>query len=151
MKVLMVCLGNICRSPLAQGILEFNAQKMGVKIEVDSAGTSANHVGERPDPRSVAVGFAHGIDITYQRARQFVRDDFDRFDLIFVMDQSNYTDVLKLAPSKEHADKVHLIRDEEQPGAHKNVPDPYYGEEDGFEAVFSMLDKSAKAFLSKLV
>jgi protein-tyrosine phosphatase len=149
MKVLMVCLGNICRSPLAQGILEYNARAMGIEIEVDSAGTSSFHCGALPDPRSISTAFLKGIDITNQRARQFVVDDFNQFDIIFVMDKSNFREVLKLARNQQDIDKIRLLRNEDLPGSNQEVPDPYYGREDGFEEVFMMLDSATKVFLSK--
>jgi protein-tyrosine phosphatase len=149
MRVLMVCLGNICRSPLAQGILEHNAKEKGVELEVDSAGTSAFHQGDQPDPRSISIAFLKGIDITKQRARQFVAEDFKRFDIIFVMDKSNYNDVVKLTSKREDIEKVRLIRNEDLEGSNKQVPDPYYGGDEGFEEVFDMLDSATKAFLTK--
>jgi protein-tyrosine phosphatase len=147
MKVLMVCLGNICRSPLAQGILEHNAQKMGLTLTVDSAGTSAHHIGERPDPRSISIAGIHGIDITHQRARQFVVADFDRFDIIFVMDQSNYRDVIRLANATEQKQKVRRILDVEHVTNLNEVPDPYYGGDEGFKKVYDMLNRATLAFL----
>lgn len=150
MKVLMVCLGNICRSPLAQGILEYNARKLNKNIEVDSAATSNFHVGDLPDPRSISTAYLHGIDITSQRGRQFNKSDFDTFDVIFVMDSSNYQNILVLAETEEHRKKVKLIMNEVEPGKNINVPDPYYGGDEGFEQVFQMLDKATNAFLEKI-
>ncbi len=150
MKILMVCLGNICRSPLAQGIMEYNATLMGKQVVVDSAATSNFHVGDKPDPRSISTAFLHDIDITSQRGRQFKTTDFDDFDVIFVMDSSNYSDILILAKSTEHRNKVKMIMNEIEPGKNINVPDPYYGGDEGFENVFQMLDKATKAFLEKV-
>ena len=130
-KVLMVCLGNICRSPLAQGILESKVDSG--EVEVDSAGTAAYHVGELPDPRSIATARDHGIDLTSQRARQFVTEDFDRFNHIFVMDRSNEQNVLRLARNASDKEKVHLILNETYPGENREVPDPYYGGDQGFD------------------
>lgn len=146
----MVCLGNICRSPLAQGIMEYNATLMGKQVVVDSAATSNFHVGDKPDPRSISTAFLHDIDITSQRGRQFKTTDFDDFDVIFVMDSSNYSDILILAKSTEHRNKVKMIMNEIEPGKNINVPDPYYGGDEGFENVFQMLDKATKAFLEKV-
>lgn len=142
MNILMVCLGNICRSPLAEGILQSKAPT-GMKI--DSAGTSNWHVGKSPDKRSIAVAKQHGIDISNQKARQFQSEDFSNFDVIFVMDQSNYADVLALAKNEVEKSKVRLIL-----GNHQEVPDPYYGGEDGFEAVYQMLDEATDQFLQSL-
>lgn len=135
----MVCLGNICRSPLAEGILK---SKLNANFEVDSAGTAAYHVGNPPDKRSIAVAQQFGIDISQQRARQFKKDDFNSFDLIFVMDQNNYNDVVELAtPAKRR--KVHLLRENNE------VPDPYYGDASAFEAVFHLIDTACETLVKK--
>lgn len=139
MKILFVCLGNICRSPLAEGILREKVSQLGLDWNVDSAGTGHWHIGEPPDPRSVATAQNHGIDITYQRARQFSKSDFDEFDLILTMDKGNYRDVQRLASNKEHANKVKLILDYPHSPSNKEVPDPYWND-DGFEQVFRLLD-----------
>src|SRR5690606_32079898 len=132
-KILMVCLGNICRSPLAEGILKSKINSDS--IFVDSAGTGAWHSGELPDKRSIAVAKKHGVDLTDQRARLFLLEDFDRFDKIYVMDKTNYVSVCKLAPSSEYIDKVELILNESNPGENLEVPDPYYGGDNGFNNV----------------
>lgn len=142
----MVCLGNICRSPLAEGILKQRVREAGLMWEVDSAGTGHWHVGELPDSRSVAVARSRGIDITDQRARQFSPTDFERFDQILVMDTHNRQDVRAQASSPEQAAKVALIMDTLFPGQERIVPDPYY-ENDGFEQVFDMLDAACRAFI----
>lgn len=149
MRILMVCLGNICRSPLAEGIMKHKVQEAGLDWEVDSAGTGFWHVGELPDHRSIQTARQHGIDITDQRARQFRREDFDRFDKIFVMDTNNRHDVLRLSRSAADHEKVSLILDETHPGEERSVPDPYY-DDDGFEAVFQMLDKACHAFMQSV-
>lgn len=138
-KVLMVCLGNICRSPLAHGLLE---SKVSSDIIVDSAGTAAYHVGNLPDSRSIDIASIYGLDITQQRARKFSKKDFQAFDLIFAMDESNYYDILSLATSDAERNKVKMILDELYPNENKSVPDPYYGGEDGFKNVYKMLDKA---------
>ena len=143
----MVCLGNICRSPLAEGILK---SKVSKNIKVDSAGTAAWHSGNLPDKRSIAVAKTHGIDLTDQHARQFLVDDFARFDFIYVMDKSNYVNVCKLAPNDEAIGKVELILNESHPGKDLEVPDPYYGGDDGFENVFQMLDEACNKIKDKL-
>jgi protein-tyrosine phosphatase len=140
MRILMVCLGNICRSPLAEGILKHKARQEGLNWWVESAGTGSWHVGERPDPRSIAIARRFGIDITDQRARQFVPEDFERFDHIFAMDNQNVRDVLRLAQRDEHRQKVRLLLDLLYPGQKREVPDPYYGGADGFEQVYRMIE-----------
>jgi len=147
MKVLMVCLGNICRSPLAEGILR---SKVSKNIKVDSAGTAAWHSGNLPDKRSIAVAKLHGIDLSDQRARQFLIEDFDYFDYIYVMDKSNYVNICKLAPNNKAIEKVELILNETHPEKNLEVPDPYYGGKDGFENVFQMLDEACEKIKNKL-
>ena len=146
-KILMVCLGNICRSPLAEGIMR---SKLSEDFTVDSAGTGGWHAGELPDKRSIATAKNRGLDITNQRARQFKKSDFDTFDHIFVMDNSNYKDVLALAPNEEAKSKVKLILNEIFPNENVDVPDPYYGGQDGFENVFDMLDQACEEIARKL-
>lgn len=146
-KILMVCLGNICRSPLAEGIMR---SKLSEDFTVDSAGTGGWHAGELPDKRSIATAKNRGLDITNQRARQFKRSDFDTFDHIFVMDNSNYKDVLALAPNEEAKSKVKLILNEIFPNENVDVPDPYYGGQEGFENVFDMLDQACEEIARKL-
>lgn len=146
-KVLMVCLGNICRSPLAEGILR---SKLTNNFTVDSAGTGGWHAGELPDKRSIQTARERGIDITNQRARKFKKSDFEDFDFIYVMDNQNYKDVLALAESETHKNKVQFILEELFPGERVDVPDPYYGGQDGFEKVFNMLDEACNCIANKL-
>lgn len=150
MKVLMVCLGNICRSPLAEGILQRKVEEKDLNWQIDSAGTGSWHVGELPDSRSIEVGKKYGIDLTTQRARQFKKIDLDRFDLIFAMDSSNYQNILKLADNQMQKDKVKLIMNEAEPGRNEAVPDPYW-DDDGFEKVYQMLDKACAKLVGKYV
>ncbi len=145
----MVCLGNICRSPLAEGILLHKVQQQGLDWTVDSAGTGSWHVGDLPDPRSIVTAREQGIDISYQRARQFRVADFSDFDLILAMDSSNYRDIIRLAPTPSDEQKVDLILNLVQPGRNVNVPDPYYGGDDGFEKVFRMLDEACENLIVK--
>ena len=143
----MVCLGNICRSPLAEGILKSKVDSE--KVYVDSAGTSDYHVGHSPDPRSVSIAQNRKLDITSQKGRQFKVSDFDAFDHIYVMDMSNYKDVLAQARNEEDRKKVSLILDEIFPGENVEVPDPYYGGNDGFGKVYDMLDKACDIIAEK--
>ena len=136
----MVCLGNICRSPLAEGILTHKAKELNLNILVDSAGTAAYHVGDEPDSRSIKVAKKYKIDISKQKARQFTVKDFDTFDIIYAMDVSNYNNINALAVNKDQKNKVRLILNEIHPNSNSSVPDPYYGGENGFEDVFNMLD-----------
>lgn len=146
-KILMVCLGNICRSPLAEGIMR---AKLSKDFIVDSAGTGGWHAGELPDKRSISTAKNRGLDITSQRARQFKISDFDTFDYIYVMDNSNYKDVMALAPNEEAKSKVKLILNELFPNENVDVPDPYYGGQDGFENVFDMLNEACDVIAGKL-
>ena len=146
-KILMVCLGNICRSPLAEGIM---LVKLSKDFIVDSAGTGGWHAGELPDKRSISTAKNRGLDITSQRARQFKISDFDTFDYIYVMDNSNYKDVMALAPNDEAKSKVKLILNELFPNENVDVPDPYYGGQDGFENVFDMLNEACDVIAGKL-
>lgn len=148
--ILFVCLGNICRSPLAEGVFNHLAAQAGRarEFEVDSCGTANYHVGERPDPRTLAVARNHGIALN-RRARQFERSDFDTFDLIVAMDRSNASDLLSFSDLKpEHRNKIRLLREfDPQADGSLDVPDPWYGGPDGFEAVYQMLQRSAKRLL----
>ncbi|MGQ3679577.1 low molecular weight protein-tyrosine-phosphatase [Tenacibaculum discolor] len=147
-KILMVCLGNICRSPLAEGILQ--SKLSSGNFAVDSAGTAGYHVGELPDGRSIEVARKYGIDITNQRSRKFVKADFDKFDIIFTMDQSNYGDIVAMSENEEQHEKVKMILNELYPNENRNVPDPYYGGNQGFENVYKMLDEACEIIASKL-
>ena|SRR6218665_565765 len=141
-KILMVCLGNICRSPLAEGILRNKAEKLNLNIEIDSAGTSNYHTGQNPDKRTIQNALQHKIDVSKLKARQFSVHDYDRFDHIFVMDSSNYSDVAALARNEKDLQKVELILNRVYPNSNMSVPDPYFGGEQGFENVFILLDKA---------
>ena len=147
-KILMVCLGNICRSPLAEGIL--NSKLASDEFLVDSAGTSNYHIGDLPDRRSIEIARINQIDITNQRGRQFSVIDFDIFNFIYVMDSSNYENVIRLARNQKDIDKVKLILNELYPNENMDVPDPYYGGSDGFENVFNLLDDACDIIVDKL-
>jgi protein-tyrosine phosphatase len=146
MNVLMVCLGNICRSPLAHGILESKAPE---NWYIDSAGTSGWHEGERPDTRSIITAKGRGLNIDNQRSRPFLAEDFELFDVIFAMDSSNYTNITRLAPDEASKAKVRLIMNEAYPGENRQVPDPYTGGQRGFEDVYDMLDLAIEKFLEQ--
>lgn len=147
-KILMVCLGNICRSPLAEGILQSKVN--ADDVFVDSAGTAAYHVGELPDARSIEVARKYGIDLTTQRARKFTSKDFAKFDLIYAMDEDNYRNILALTKDKNDAKKVKMILNEVHLQQNLSVPDPYYGGNDGFENVYRMLDEACDIIVAKL-
>lgn len=144
----MVCLGNICRSPLAEGLLKSKVDAS--RVFVDSAGTGGWHAGETPDPRSMEVAKKYGLDISDQRARQFKITDLDTFDHIYVMDASNKRNVLKLASDTQQEIKVSLILEEIFPGENVDVPDPFYGGERGFEQVYEMLDEACSLIAGRL-
>ncbi len=143
MKVLMVCLGNICRSPLAQGILEHKCNAYGLNWQIDSAGTSAYHVGQAPDHRSIDIAKQNGIDITRQHARQVKQKDLDQYDLILAMDQSNLKNLEKLS-SKTNHEKIKLILSFGS-GDKIDVPDPYYV--NGFDRVYDMIEDACEGLI----
>lgn len=144
----MVCLGNICRSPLAEGILKSKVNLNNVFV--DSAGTGAWHSGNLPDVRSIAIAKKYGIDLTDQRARLFLIEDFDKFDHIYVMDQSNYKNVCRLAPNEKALSKVQMILNEINPDKNREVPDPYYGGDNGFDDVYNMLNEACEKIKLKI-
>jgi len=147
-KILMVCLGNICRSPLAEGILQ---SKLPLDaFQVDSAGTANYHVGSPPDKRSIAIAKQHGLDISHLKGRQFDARDFQVFDFIYTMDNANYQHVINMAQSDNEKSKVKLILNEVYPGKDLDVPDPYYGGDQGFEDVFTMLDEACQIISEEL-
>ncbi len=143
----MVCLGNICRSPLAEGILKAKIREHGLDWQVDSAGTSSWHVGELPDARSIETARRHGIDITDQRARQLQPSDLEEYDLILAMDRSNLRDILRLARNEEQRRKVRLVMEFVEPRDPQDVPDPYW-DDDGFEGVYQMLERAAEGIIA---
>lgn len=152
LRVLFVCLGNICRSPLAEGVFRQMVHSSGLteNFEVDSAGTGAWHVGNPPDTRMTKTALARGVDIRQQQARQFVAEDFERFDHIFVMDKSNLQDVLALDVEDAYSGRVRLFREfDSEPGDYQ-VPDPYFGGPQGFEAVYDIVDRTSRLLLHRL-
>jgi protein-tyrosine phosphatase len=148
-KILMVCLGNICRSPLAEGLL--SSKLPNDKFIIDSAGTGAYHIGKQPDQRSILVAKKNGIDISSQKARQFTSRDFENFDYIFAMDNSNYDNIIDLAKNEVHKAKVDMILNHLFPGENVDVPDPYYGLQNGFDMVYEMLDETCTILAKKLI
>jgi protein-tyrosine phosphatase len=149
MKILMVCLGNICRSPLAEGILQEKAFKAGLNWSVESAGTNGYHNGEAPHRLSQKVAKLNGIDISQQRSRRFVPEDFERYDKIYALAGDVLSDILRIARNKFDASKVDLLMNELYPGRDMDVPDPWYGEEPGYHDVFKTIDKVCDALISK--
>jgi protein-tyrosine phosphatase len=149
-KILMVCLGNICRSPIAEGILRDKAEKADLDILIDSAGTSNYHIGDHPDKRTILNAKRHQIDISHLCARQFTVADFDKFHYIFAMDSSNYADIISLARNDQDRYKVELILNRVYPNSNMSVPDPYFGGEQGFENVYILLDKACDVIIESL-
>lgn len=150
MKILMVCLGNICRSPLADGLLRAKLAEHGLPVEVDSAGTGDWHVGEAPDPRMRETAKSKGLSIDDLRGRQFVQEDYDRFDRIYVMDASNRENVLKLARNEADKSKVDLLLNLTHPVEDMEVPDPYFGGNEGFEHVYQLVDNATEQIVNEL-
>jgi protein-tyrosine phosphatase len=148
MKILMVCLGNICRSPLAEGILCTKGKHLN--IEVDSAGTAAYHIGEKADIRSIEIANKYTIDLNQQRARQFSRADFDKFDIIYAMDTNNYAHLVSLASNETEHNKIRMILNEINPNTYQSVPDPYYGGENGFQDMYKMLEKACEKIIQNI-
>lgn len=146
----MVCLGNICRSPLADGLLRDKVQKLNLPVIVDSAGTSGIHAGDKPDPRMIKTASQYGLDIGYLRSRKFTVNDFDTFDRIFVMDKENLHNVSKLARNNNDMQKVSLILNLIDPEKNLEVPDPYYGGDAGFKEVYSLLDRATDQIIHTL-
>jgi protein-tyrosine phosphatase len=152
----MVCLGNICRSPLAQGILQDKALKAGLTWSVDSAGTNSYHIGEAPHPLSQKVAKQHGIDISQQRARHFKVEDFDIYDKIYALAEDVLDDIRIISKKKPayrsgrfDPSKIDLLMNELYPGENRDVPDPYYGPEQGYQQVYKMIDEVCDAIVKK--
>lgn len=147
-KVLFVCLGNICRSPAAEGVLRAKARERGLKLTIDSAGTGAWHVGDPPDARMIKAAARRGYDISYQRARQVEFSDFYEFDYLLAMDLSNLSNLLEIAPPNRSCD-IRLFLDFSD-GDARETPDPYYGSGDGFERVLDLIESGAEGFLNHI-
>ena len=147
MRILMVCLGNICRSPLAEGILKQKTKHLNLTI--DSAGTAGYHIGKSPDPRAVAIAKKHDINISKLKARQFSRIDFENFDTIYVMDINNFSHLISLSSNAQERNKIRLILNEIDPKSHDSVPDPYY-DNNGFKMVYNLLNEACKKIAIKI-
>jgi len=146
----MVCLGNICRSPLAHGILEKKIEQHNLNAIVDSAGTGSWHIGNPPDIRSIEIAKKNGVSISDQRARQFIKIDFEEFDLIYVMDKNNLNDLSNLDYNNKYSGKIKLILNEINPSENMDVPDPYYGDNNGFKIVYDLLENACDKIILKL-
>ncbi len=151
-SVLFVCMGNICRSPTAEGVFRHVVRQAGLQdnIKIDSAGTHAYHVGEAPDRRSQSKARENGVDISAQRARKVAQEDFDRFDYIIAMDRSNYSDLMRLAKKPEQQQKISLFMDYAKDWNNTEVPDPYYGGSNGFQQVFDMIMSASQGLLKQI-
>ena len=145
----MVCLGNICRSPLAEGILQQKAHEAGLNWSIESAGTNSYHIGEAPHPLSQKVARLHGIDISCQRARRFTAEDFDIYDKIYALAGDVMDDIKRIARKKFDASKVDLLMNELHPGRNLDVPDPWYGTEPGYHEVYDLLERVCEAMVQK--
>ena len=149
MKILMVCLGNICRSPLAEGVLKHKAKAAGLNWQIDSAGTNGYHVGEAPHHLSQKVAQLNGIDICEQRARKFVKEDFDHYDKIYAMADDVVDDIKRIAKDKYNPEKVDLFLNELRPGKNLSVPDPWYGPEPGYHEVYKLIEQTCDAIVKR--
>lgn len=149
MKILMVCLGNICRSPLAEGILQHKAKEAGLDWTVDSAGTNSYHTGEPPHQLSQKVAKLNGVDICHQRARRFVKEDMERYDKIYAMADDVLDEIRRIAKEKYDPAKVDLFLNELHPGKNKSVPDPWYGPEPGYHDVYKLIDEVCEEIIKK--
>jgi protein-tyrosine phosphatase len=149
MKILMVCLGNICRSPLAEGILQDKAFKAGLRWSVESAGTGAWHSGQPPHHLSQKVAKMNGVDISTQRAKQFVASDFETYDKIYALADDVLDEIKRIAGKKFNAEKADLLMNEIYPGRNMDVPDPYFGPEKDYHEVYALIEKSCEAIIGK--
>jgi len=149
-KIIFVCLGNICRSPVAEGIMLHLKEKYQLDVEIDSAGTASYHIGEAPDRRTIANAAKHGIDLTNLRARQFEVKDFDKFDWILAMDINNMNTLKRMTVEQKHLQKIKLMLDFAHSFSNAEVPDPYYGTEKDFELVFNLVDKACRSIVNQI-
>lgn len=149
-KVLFVCLGNICRSPTAEAVFKARAKAAGLEVHIDSAGTSGWHVNEKPDPRSIEAGQARGYSFTGQSSRKVIRADFGNFDYILAMDADNLSELSGLCPDN-HKNKLALFLDYAPKGSTREVPDPYYGGEDGFDIVLDLIERASDGLIKDIL
>jgi protein-tyrosine phosphatase len=149
MRILMVCLGNICRSPLAEGILQEKALQAGLDWQVESAGTNGYHTGEPPHHLSIKVASLHGIDIGKQRSRRFTAADFEHYDRIYAMAEDVLEEMKRISRQHFDAKKVSLFLDEQFPGEHRDVPDPWYGPESGYHDAFEIISNNCDCIINK--
>lgn len=149
MKILMVCLGNICRSPIAEGLMLHKIQQHGLNWQVDSAGTESYHIGSAPHRHSQEICQRNGIDISCQRARQFSRKDFERYDKIYALAEDVYEEIQRIGGSGADMNRVDLLLNELNPGGNESVPDPYYGGADGYIFVYELIERSCEAIIAK--
>ena len=149
MKLLIVCLGNICRSPMAEGIMRKKINEKKLPIEVDSAGTADYHIGDSPDERAIYTARSYGVDISNLRGRQFSIKDFDRFDRIYAMDSSNHKNILRIARHDQDRNKVYYFFTDGKNGL--DVPDPWFGDLEGFYPVYELLDRAGEKILLEIM
>lgn len=149
MKILVVCLGNICRSPIAEGLLRHKVQQHGLNWQVDSAGINSYHTGEAPHRHSQKVCLMNGVDISGQRARRFSAADFERYDIIYAMADDVYEEIRRMGGKHADMDKVVYFLNELEPGSNGSVPDPWYGNEDGYLPVYELIDRTCDAIIEK--
>ena len=151
-KVLFVCMGNICRSPTAEGVFRDLVKKQGLQdhIHIDSAGTHAYHVGNGPDPRAQAAARKRDIDLSAQRARKVEAADFSKFDYVLAMDESNYADLEYIANDGSHENKLSLFLEFSENNSQREVPDPYYGGDQGFEQVLDLIEEASNGLLNDI-
>lgn len=147
MKILMVCLGNICRSPLAEGILQKKAAEAGLDWIIESAGTNGYHTGEAPHHLSQKVAKTNGVDISKQVSRKFIPEDLQKYDIIYVMAQDVLDDIQRLSGHLYSPSRIRFFLDELHPGKRLNVPDPWYGDEDGYHEVYKLIDETCDAII----
>lgn len=149
-KVLMVCLGNICRSPMAEGLLSHKVRQLNLAVETDSAGTAGYHIGLKPDQRMIDTAAKQGVDISDLRARQFQASDLETFDYVFAMDKENQLNMQSLAKNETQRAKVKLFLEQVNYPELSEVPDPYYGDQAAFEFVFNLLDEATDTFINQM-
>lgn len=149
MKILLVCLGNICRSPIAEGVLKHKAKQLGLDWQIDSAGTNGYHIGEAPHRFSQKICLQHGIDISRQRARRFTAKDFEEYDMIYALALDVYREIEKIGYRQVQMNKVYLFLSESKEGSTESVPDPWYGDESGYLPVFDIIEQTCTRIIKR--